>query len=87
VAEEGFPGFDATTWYGLVGPKGMAPALVARMNEDINRALAMPDIVERLNAAGAEDSGGSPERFAEFMRAERDKYSRLVKDAGIKIDS
>ena len=87
VAEEGFPGFDATTWYGLVGPKGMAPALVARMNEDINRALAMPDVAERLNAAGAEDSGGSAERFAEFMRAERDKYSRLVKDAGIKIDS
>ena len=87
AAESGFPGFDATTWYGLAGPKGMPPALVKRMNEDINRALALPDVVERLGAAGAEDSGGTPERFAEFMRSERDKYTRLVKDAGIRIDS
>jgi tripartite-type tricarboxylate transporter receptor subunit TctC len=87
LAESGFPGFDATTWYGLVGPKGLPPALARRMNEDINRALAMPDVMERLNAAGAEDSGGTPEQFAEFMRAERSKYAALVKDAGIKIDS
>lgn len=87
VAESGFPGFDATTWYGLVGPKGLAPALAKRMNDDINRALAMPDVAERLNAAGAEDSGGTPERFAEFMHSERTKYSALVKEAGIKIDS
>ena len=87
VAESGFPGFDATTWYGLVGPKGLPPALARRMNEDINRALAMPDVAERLNAAGDEDSGGTPERFAEFMQSERTKYSALVKEAGIKIDS
>ncbi len=87
VAEMGFPGFDATTWYGLAGPKGLPNALTRRMNEDINRALALPDVAERLNAAGAEDAGGTPERFAEFMRAERAKYSALVKDAGIKIDS
>jgi tripartite-type tricarboxylate transporter receptor subunit TctC len=87
VAEMGFPGFDATTWYGLAGPKGLPNALARRMNEDINRALSMPDVAERLNAAGAEDAGGTPERFAEFMRAERTKYSALVKDAGIKIDS
>lgn len=87
VAEEGYAGFDATTWYGLAGPKGLPAGLAKRMNEDINRALAMPDVMERLGAAGAEDSGGSAERFAEFMRSERDKYSKLVKDAGIKIDS
>jgi len=87
VAESGFPGFDATTWYGLVGPKGLPAALARRMNEDINRALAMPDVLERLSTAGAEDSGGSPERFAEFMRAERAKYAVLVQEAGIKIDS
>ena len=87
VAETGFPGFDATTWYGLAGPKGMAPAMVSRMSEDINKVLAMPDVAERLNAAGAEDSGGTPERFRDFMRAERSKYTALVKDAGIRIDS
>ena len=87
LAEEGFPGFDATTWYGLAGPGKMAPSIVKRMNEDINKALAIPEVAERLAAAGAEDSGGTPERFAEFMKSERSKYGKLVKDAGIKIDS
>jgi tripartite-type tricarboxylate transporter receptor subunit TctC len=87
VAEEGFEGFDATTWYGLAGPKGLPAGMAQRMNEDINRALAMPDVMERLGQAGAEDSGGSAERFARFMKSERDKYSKLVKDAGIRIDS
>ena len=81
------PGFDATTWYGLAGPKGLSAGMVKRMNEDINRALALPEVAERLAAAGAEDAGNTPERFAEFMRAERAKYTALVKDAGIKIDS
>lgn len=87
VAESGFPGFDATTWYGLAGPGKLPAALVKRMNEDINRALAMPEVVERLAAAGAEDAGGTPEKFADFMRAERDKYSKLARDAQIKIES
>ena len=87
LSEEGFPGFDATTWYGLAGPGKMAPSIVKRMNEDINKALAMPEVAERLAAAGAEDSGGTPERFAEFMKSERSKYITLAKDAGIKIDS
>ena len=87
VAEEGFPGFDATTWYGLIAPGKTNPGLIKRMNEDINKALALPEVVERLAASGAEDAGGTPERFAEFMRAERNKYIKLVKDAGIKIDS
>ena len=87
VAEEGFPGFDATTWYGLAAPGKVAPGIVKRMNEDVNRVLAMPEVIERLAASGAEDSGGTPERFAEFMRSERSKYTQLVKDAAIKIDS
>jgi tripartite-type tricarboxylate transporter receptor subunit TctC len=87
VAEQGFPGFDATTWYGIVGPKGLPRAMAQRMNEDVNRAMALPDVAERLAGAGAEDGGGTPERFADFMRAERTKYATLVKDAGIKIDS
>ena len=87
VAEEGFPGFDATTWYGLAAPGKVAPAIVKRMNEDVNRVLALPETIERLAASGAEDSGGTPERFGDFMRSERSKYAKLVKDAAIKIDS
>ena len=87
LAEEGFPGFDATTWYGLAGPGKMSPSIVKRMNEDVNKALQIPEVAERLGSAGAEDSGGTPERFAEFMRSERNKYVKLAKDASIKVDS
>lgn len=85
--EEGFPGFDATTWYGLAGPGKMSPSIVKRMNEDVNSALQIPEVAERLASAGAEDAGGTPERFAEFMRSERVKYVKLAKDASIKVDS
>ena len=87
VAEEGFPGFDASTWYGLAGPGRMSPSFVKRINEDVNRVLAMNEVADRLAAVGAEDSGGTPERFADFMRSERSKYVKLVKDASIRIDS
>ena len=86
VAEAGFPDFDASTWYGLAGPKGLPTAMAQRMNDDVNRALTHPDVVERMKAAGAEDSGGSAERFGNFMRAERAKYTALVKATGMKID-
>ena len=87
VAESGFPGFDATTWYGLIAPAKVDAGYVKRLNEDVNKILLIPEVVERLAASGAEDSGGTPERFAEFMRNERSKYAKLVKDAAIKIDS
>jgi tripartite-type tricarboxylate transporter receptor subunit TctC len=87
VAESGFPGFDATTWYGLIAPGKTNPGLIKRMNEDINKALALPEVVERLAASGAEDAGGTPERFAQFMASERTKYAKLVKEANIRIDT
>jgi tripartite-type tricarboxylate transporter receptor subunit TctC len=87
MAESGFPGFEATTWYGLVGPGKMAPALAKRINEDVNKALAMPDVMERLEASGAEDGGGSTEKFAQFIQAEQQKWAKVIKDAGVKVDS
>jgi tripartite-type tricarboxylate transporter receptor subunit TctC len=87
MAESGFPGFDATTWYGLVGPKGMNPALVKRMNEDVNKALVMPDVVEKLDASGAEDGGGSAEKFQQFMHTEQIKWAKVIKDANVKADT
>lgn len=87
LAESGFPGLDAASWYGLVGPKGMAPALVQRMNEDVNRVLAMPDVVERLKSFGAEDSGGTSQQFAAFIASESTKWAKVVKDAGVKAEA
>jgi tripartite-type tricarboxylate transporter receptor subunit TctC len=86
MAESGFPGFEATTWYGLVGPGKMSPALAKRMNEDVNKALAMPDVMEKLEASGAEDGGGSTEKMAQFMNTELAKWGRIIKEAGVKAE-
>lgn len=85
LAESGFPGFDAGTWYGLVGPARMNPAMVARMNADMNRVMAMPDVVAKLEGFGAEDGGGTAARFAEFIATERVKWARVVKEANVKV--
>ncbi|MCE3274115.1 MAG: tctC, partial [Ramlibacter sp.] len=85
--ESGFPGFEATTWYGLVGPGKMSPALAKRMNEDVNKALAMPDVMEKLEASGAEDGGGSTEKFKEFMHVEQAKWAKVIKEANVKVDA
>jgi tripartite-type tricarboxylate transporter receptor subunit TctC len=87
MSESGFPGFEATTWYGLVGPGKMSPALARRMNEDVNKALVMPDVMEKLEASGAEDGGGSAEKFREFMHVEHAKWAKVIKEANVKVDA
>mgnify|MGYP006197658453 FL=1 len=87
MVEAGFPNFEATTWYGLVGPGKLPPAMAQRMNEDINKVLVMPDVVEKLAQYGAEDGGGSAQRFADFIRTEQVKWSKVIKDAKVTIDS
>jgi tripartite-type tricarboxylate transporter receptor subunit TctC len=87
MAESGFSGFEATTWYGLVGPGKMPAAMAQRMNEDINKVLAMPDVKEKLDQYGAEDGGGSAERFAEFIRVEQQKWAKVIKDAKVTAES
>jgi tripartite-type tricarboxylate transporter receptor subunit TctC len=87
MAESGFPGYEATTWYGLAGPRGMPPAMVKRMNEDVNKVLAMPDVMAKFEQYGAEDGGGSAEKFAAFIRSEGVKWAKVVKDANVKMDA
>jgi tripartite-type tricarboxylate transporter receptor subunit TctC len=87
MVESGFPNFEATTWYGLAGPGKMPAAMVQRMNEDINKVLLMPDVMEKLAQFGAEDGGGSAQRFADFIRTEQVKWAKVVKDSNVKLDS
>ena len=87
MVEAGFPNFEATTWYGLAGPGKMPPAMAQRMNEDINKVLLMPDVMEKLAQFGAEDGGGSAQRFADFIRTEQVKWAKVVKDSNVKLDS
>ena len=84
MIEAGFPNFEATTWYGLVGPGKLPPAMAQRMNEDINKVLVMPDVVEKLAQYGAEDGGGSAQRFADFIRRLDQIYPKVDSDASIK---
>ena len=87
MTESGFPGFEATTWYGLVGPAKMPVAMAKRMNDDINKVLLLPDVMERLDASGAEEGGGSTEKFAQFMQVEARKWAKVIKDGGVKADA
>ncbi len=83
VAEQGYPGFDASTWYGMVGPAGMDAGLVKRMNEDFNSVIAMPEVAQKLESFGAEDGGDSPEKFSAFIDAEIKKWAQVIREAKV----
>ena len=87
MVEQGFAGFEATTWYGLAGPGKLPAAVAQKINEDVNKVLAMPDVQERLDTYGAEDGGGSSEKFAAFIRNEGAQWAKVVKDGQIRLDS
>ena len=87
MQEEGYPGFEATTWYGLTGPGKLPRAIAQKVNVDVNTVLAMADVQERLDTYGAEDGGGTPEKFDAFMREERIKWAKVVKETGVKGES
>jgi len=81
--EQGFKGFDVSSWYGVVGPKEMSKDLAAQINADINKVLAMPDVVARFDGFGVEDGGGSVDKFAGFMASEFKKWGDVVRTAKI----
>jgi tripartite-type tricarboxylate transporter receptor subunit TctC len=87
MQEEGYPGFEATTWYGLVGPGKLPKTIAQKINTDVNTVLAMADVQERLDTYGAEDGGGTIAKFEAFMQEERAKWAKIVKEAGVKLDS
>jgi tripartite-type tricarboxylate transporter receptor subunit TctC len=86
IAESGFPGFEASVWYGLVAPAGTPPAAIARLHQEVQRALAAPDVRERLASAGGDVVPGSSAMFAELVRREQQRYEKLIRDAHIKVD-
>jgi tripartite-type tricarboxylate transporter receptor subunit TctC len=86
INESGLKGFDLSTWWGLVAPAAVGKDVVARLHGETVRALQLPDVKERIAANGADVVGNSPEEFAAFIRNERTKYARIVKDANIKLD-
>ena len=86
IAESGFPGFDASSWFGLVGPAGLPREVAAKIAADIARVLKQPEMRERFIAQGADPVGSTPEQFGEQMRVETAKWAHLVKASGARAD-
>ena len=86
MAESGMPGFDISTWFGLLAPAGTPADVVARWNAGVVAALGAADVREKMIAQGAEPAPTTPAEFAAFIARERDKYARIVKLSGAKVD-
>lgn len=87
MQEQGFEGFEATTWYGLVGPGKLQTPIADKVNRDVNTVLAMPDVQERMDTYGAEDGGGTREKFTQFIASETAKWGKVVRDGKVKVDA
>jgi tripartite-type tricarboxylate transporter receptor subunit TctC len=86
IAESGFPGFEASVWYGVVGPAGLPPAVVARLHAEVQKALASPEVRDRLAGAGGEVLPGPVERLTTLLASERTRYDKLIREARIQPD-
>ncbi|MNT61933.1 Tripartite tricarboxylate transporter family receptor [compost metagenome] len=82
----GLSGFEAVSWGGFMVPSGTPPTIIARMNTEFNKALQVPEVREKLTAQGAEITGGTPESFDAFLRAELAKWKRVADAAKVRLD-
>jgi tripartite-type tricarboxylate transporter receptor subunit TctC len=86
VAESGVPGYESLSWSGIAVPAGTPRAVIEKLNKDLNTVLATPEMRQKLEEQGAETIGGAPEAFAQHIRAEREKWSRLIRTANIVVN-
>ena len=82
----GFVGFEATAWYGLMGPANLDPKIVQKINTDVNTILRKPEVQAKMAEVGAEDGGGTPAAFSKFIVKDRNQWAKLVKDAQLQVD-
>ena len=86
IAESGYPGFEASAWYGVLAPAGTPKPVVARLNAEILRALKMPEVKERLENVGFELVGSTPQAFGDYMKVEIAKWAKVVKASGVRAE-
>ncbi len=86
VAESGVPGYEASTWYGLLAPVHTPGAAIARLHDEVVAILAKPALREKLAGQGFEPVGDSPEEFAAYIKSEIAKWSKVIRDAGIRAE-
>jgi tripartite-type tricarboxylate transporter receptor subunit TctC len=85
-AESGYKDFDAPAWYAIMGPPGLPKEIVAKLNAELNKVLADPEIRKRLQEIGAEPAPGTPEQLGQHLRAEIDKWGKVIRDGNIKLE-
>jgi tripartite-type tricarboxylate transporter receptor subunit TctC len=85
-AEAGLPEYEANAWNGLIAPRGTPVAIVARLNAEAAKAVNHPEVKERMLRFGGLPVGGTPEEFAAFLRAERAKWGKLIRDNGLRLE-
>jgi len=83
IAEAGFPGFEAVTWIGAVAPTGVPANIIARLNKELGEIMRVPELREKLLTEGAEPLTNTPQQFAAYIRSEIEKWTGVVKLAGI----
>jgi tripartite-type tricarboxylate transporter receptor subunit TctC len=86
IAESGIPGFDETVWNGLMGPRGMPPELVQRLNAEVNKFLVQPAVIAKFGEQGGTLVPGTPEEFTRDIRDGQAKWSKFIKELGLKIE-
>ncbi len=86
IAEAGVPGYEATAWFGIVGPAGMPRPLVEQLNAAVRKVLARPEVQKKLNDQGLELTPNTPEEFRQTLKTEMAKWASVIKQAGVRID-
>jgi len=86
VIESGFPGYEAYVWMGLLAPAGTPPAIIDRLQREVVAALATPEVKNYMAGASIEAVGSTPAEFGTFFRAERERWARIVRETGAKVD-
>jgi len=86
IAESGLPGFETYGWYGVLAPAGTAPPVIARVHGAIIKAMAAPEVMERIVADGSEAVAGTPEQFADYIKRDIPKWAKVIKESGARAD-
>jgi tripartite-type tricarboxylate transporter receptor subunit TctC len=86
IAEAGYPDYDITSWWGMLGPAGLPRDITNKLHAEIVRIIALPDVKERLNGLGADAATNTPEQFAAYIKAEIAKWARIIRETGVKAE-
>jgi len=86
VAESGFSGFEVVQWFGAFAPAGTPRAIIVNVNAELNRAMALPDVQESFARQGFETRPGTPEKFAAYVKSELAKWSKVIREAGVRAE-